>query len=162
MAVRLGHPPKIQQLSLYATTEPCSVGCTAPNPIKKLASKSWWKSSTSQHYKTCWERTTWAGMDISNAAVAGSTGPDPSKSPTPKGMADPRKPGMKLYGAIEKPGNWWMQTHKTTPLETSTVLSQEPPDSTCGKWDLNQDMDEWMMVEPLKFRNEYILSSHLL
>ena len=38
------------------------------------------------------------------------------KVPAPKDLADPRRPGMKLYGAIEKPGNWWMQTHKTAPL----------------------------------------------
>ena len=37
------------------------------------------------------------------------------KVPRTKGP-DPRTPGMKLYGAIEKPGNWWMQTHKTAPL----------------------------------------------
>ena len=36
--------------------------------------------------------------NMSNAAVAGSTGADPSKSPAPKGLVDPRRPGMKLRG----------------------------------------------------------------
>ena len=82
----------------------------------------------------------------------------------PKGLADPRRPGMKLYRATEKPGTWWMQTHKTAPL--GDIGCVKPRTARLHVWKMRRKpgyvcMYGWMEILELNSKNVAMSLFHL-
>ena len=116
MAVRLGHPPKMQQIGLYVTTEPCSMDVQHQTQSRSQQART---DGEVQHRTTRnmlrANRLSWYGhVERSSGWINRCRS---IKVPRTKGPGRPKKTWDEtVQGDTEKPGNWWMQTHKTAPF----------------------------------------------